>query len=57
MSPVVALLPSYVSGTSEVPLLGETIGDNFDRTVAADPAREESAGILDLGEAAAIRNA
>ncbi len=40
MSPAVALLPSYVSGTSEVPLLGETIGDNFDRTVAADPVRE-----------------
>jgi len=57
MSPVVALLPSYVSGTSVVPLLGETIGDNFDRTVAADPAREESVAILDLGEAAAIRKA
>ncbi|HEY3709321.1 MAG TPA: AMP-binding protein [Amycolatopsis sp.] len=28
-------LPSYASGTSEVPLLGDTIGDNFDRTVAA----------------------
>jgi hypothetical protein len=41
MSPAVALLPSYVSGTSEVPLLGETIGANFDRTVAADPVREE----------------
>ena len=40
MSPAVALQPSYVSGTSEVPLLGETIGDNFDRMVAADPARE-----------------
>jgi len=31
---------SYASGTSEVPLLGDTIGDNFDRTVAADPDRE-----------------
>ncbi|WP_410595182.1 AMP-binding protein [Amycolatopsis sp. lyj-23] len=28
-------LPSYASGTAEVPLLGDTIGDNFDRTVAA----------------------
>ncbi|OXM65066.1 AMP-binding protein [Amycolatopsis vastitatis] len=27
--------PSYASGISEVPLLGDTIGDNFDRTVAA----------------------
>ncbi|MEU7819017.1 AMP-binding protein, partial [Pseudonocardia sp. NPDC049154] len=33
-------LPSYASGTSDVPLLGDTIGDNFDRTVAADPERE-----------------
>jgi len=40
MSPAVPLLPSYASGTSDVPLLGETIGDNFDRTVAADPERE-----------------
>ncbi|MGV9363441.1 AMP-binding protein [Amycolatopsis sp. NPDC003731] len=28
-------MPSYASGISEVPLLGDTIGDNFDRTVAA----------------------
>ncbi|WP_410669745.1 AMP-binding protein [Amycolatopsis sp. cmx-4-68] len=28
-------LPSYASGVSEVPLLGDTIGDNFDRAVAA----------------------
>jgi fatty-acyl-CoA synthase len=40
MSPAAPLLPSYASGTSDVPLLGETIGDNFDRTVAADPDRE-----------------
>jgi fatty-acyl-CoA synthase len=40
MSPGAPLLPSYASGTSDVPLLGETIGDNFDRTVAADPDRE-----------------
>jgi fatty-acyl-CoA synthase len=33
-------VPSYASGTSDVPLLGDTIGDNFDRTVAADPDRE-----------------
>jgi fatty-acyl-CoA synthase len=30
-----ATLPSYVSGVSAKPLLGDTIGDNFDRTVAA----------------------
>ena len=30
-------VPSYASGTSDVPLLGDTIGDNFDRTVAAHP--------------------
>jgi fatty-acyl-CoA synthase len=28
-------VPSYSSGPSAVPLLGDTIGDNFDRTVAA----------------------
>ena len=28
-------LPSYASGVPEVPLLGDTIGGNFDRTVAA----------------------
>ncbi|MEU4666519.1 AMP-binding protein [Amycolatopsis sp. NPDC023774] len=33
-------LPSYASGTSDVPLLGDTIGDNLDRTVAAFPARD-----------------
>ena len=33
-------LPSYASGVSDVPLLGDTIGDNLDRTVAADPERE-----------------
>ncbi|MBC6447205.1 AMP-binding protein [Actinokineospora xionganensis] len=32
--------PSYASGTSTVPLLGDTIGGNFDRTVAAHPDRE-----------------
>jgi len=33
-------VPSYMSGTSEKPLLGDTIGDNFDRTVAAHGDRE-----------------
>jgi fatty-acyl-CoA synthase len=31
---------SYASGTSDVPLLGDTIGDDLDRTVAAGPDRE-----------------
>ncbi len=31
---------SYVSGTSDTPLLGMTIGDAFDRTVARFPNRE-----------------
>jgi fatty-acyl-CoA synthase len=33
-------VPSYASGVSDVPLLGDTIGDNLDRTVAAHPDRE-----------------
>ncbi|WP_063019795.1 AMP-binding protein [Nocardia niwae] len=33
-------LPSYSSGVSDVPLLGDTIGGNLDRTVAAFPDRE-----------------
>jgi fatty-acyl-CoA synthase len=32
--------PSYVSGTSPVPLLGETIGENLRRTVERFPDRE-----------------
>src|SRR5918912_1743622 len=32
--------PSYASGTSTTPLLGDTIGGNFDRTVARFPDRE-----------------
>ncbi len=32
--------PSYASGISSVPLLGDTIGANLDRTVAAGPDRE-----------------
>jgi fatty-acyl-CoA synthase len=39
-------LPSYASGTSTVPLLGDTIGANFDRAVAAFPDRE---ALVDLG--------
>ncbi|HJQ46768.1 MAG TPA: AMP-binding protein [Amycolatopsis sp.] len=35
-----AAVPSYSSGISEVPLLGDTIGDNFDRTVRAFPDRD-----------------
>ena len=30
---------SYTSATSDTPLLGDTIGANFDRTVAAFPGR------------------
>jgi fatty-acyl-CoA synthase len=30
-------VPSYASGTSDVPLLGDTIGDDFDRTAARRP--------------------
>ena len=33
-------VPSYASGTSDVPLLGDTIGDNLDRTVAAHGDRD-----------------
>ena len=32
--------PSYASGTSDAPLLGDTIGDNLARTVARFPDRE-----------------
>ena len=38
--PAVPSLLSYASGVSDVPLLGDTIADNFDRTVAGDPDRE-----------------
>jgi fatty-acyl-CoA synthase len=34
------LTTSYVSGTSTVPLIGDTIGQHFDRTVAAWPDRD-----------------
>jgi fatty-acyl-CoA synthase len=40
VSAVAPALPSYASGTSDVPLLGDTIGDNFDRTAAARPDAE-----------------
>ena len=33
-------VPSYSSSPSTVPLLGDTIGDNFDRTVAASGDRD-----------------
>ena len=36
----VPALPSYASGISDVPLLGDTIGDDFDRTVARHGDRE-----------------
>jgi fatty-acyl-CoA synthase len=38
--PPVPALPSYASGTSTVPLLGDTIGTNFDRTAARFADRE-----------------
>jgi fatty-acyl-CoA synthase len=37
---VTQALPSYSCGTSSVPLLGDTIGDNLARTVARFPERE-----------------
>jgi len=33
----IPVVPSYASGISDTPLLGDTIGDNFDRTAAAHP--------------------
>ena len=39
-APSVPSTPSYTSGTSDVPLLGDTIGDNLDRTAAARPDAE-----------------
>ncbi|HWE88503.1 MAG TPA: AMP-binding protein [Pseudonocardiaceae bacterium] len=38
--PAVPPAPSYASGTSTVPLLGDTIGGNFDRTAARFGDRE-----------------
>ena len=37
MSTATPAVPSYASGTSDTPLLGDTIGDDFDRTAAAHP--------------------
>ena len=37
---VIVSLPSYASGTSTTPLLGDTIGANLARTVAAHPDRD-----------------
>jgi hypothetical protein len=61
-APALPVLPSCSSGLSDVPLLGETIGDNFDLTVADTgkfrkvEMRETSVVILGL-DAAAVRNA
>ena len=51
--------PSYASGTSSIPLLGDTIGDNLDRTIARFGAREALVSVhqglrytyVELGEA------
>jgi fatty-acyl-CoA synthase len=37
---MVPLTPSYASGVSDTPLLGDTIGDNLDRTAALFPDRD-----------------
>ncbi|WP_433202034.1 AMP-binding protein [Nocardia sp. CA-107356] len=37
---MMSTLPSYASGTAEAPLLGDTIGDDFDRMAAAYADRE-----------------
>ncbi|NKS74755.1 AMP-binding protein [Rhodococcus hoagii] len=39
-------VPSYASGTWDAPMLGDTIGDNFDRTVAAHGDRD---ALIDRG--------
>ena len=39
-APTVPSLPSYASGISDEPLLGDTIGDNLDRTAARVPDGE-----------------
>ena len=39
-APAVPTVPSYSSGTSDEPLLGDTIGDNLDRTAARFPDGE-----------------
>jgi hypothetical protein len=59
-----ASVPSYVHGASPVPLLGETIGQNLDRTAARVPGkvqkfkmRETSVTELGLQDAAATPTA
>ena len=37
MTAAAPAVPSYASGVSDEPLLGDTIGDNLDRTVAVQP--------------------
>ena len=44
-------LPSYASGISDTPLLGDTIGANLDRAVAAYPDRE---ALVDVPERPAL---
>ncbi|MDD7941811.1 AMP-binding protein [Actinomycetospora lutea] len=39
-APAQPLVPSYTSGISDIPLLGDTIGDNLDRTAGARPDAE-----------------
>ncbi|MFF9045023.1 AMP-binding protein [Streptomyces parvulus] len=40
MPPSPSPLPSYAHGTSTTPLLGDTVGANLDRAIAAHPDRE-----------------
>ncbi len=40
MTAAAPAVPSYASGVSDVPLLGDTIGDNLDRMAAAQPDAE-----------------
>jgi len=40
VSAAAPVIPSYASGTSDVPLLGDTIGDNLDRTASTYPDGE-----------------
>ena len=46
--------PSYASGTSTTPLLGDTIGDNLDRTIAA-LSRSRGAGLRPPGPPLHVR--
>ena len=52
-------LISYAYGVNSEPLIGETIGDNLERTVARHPDREVLASFheLDLKAAAGIETA